>query len=729
MKPNSKKRSSNKSGAVLVTAVAVLLIMSILMTATVGYVSRNRTKTNSNYSHKQAYLTASTTLKSFVAQIEKDTSNPTKDPTKIAAQRARINALISLAAANGGKGTPVDVKYDGSTDPGYKMGTTKLVISQDNGSATNLVVTAYTTYAGKTEKVAAHISTETRRKPAEFTNTIETHGDSDQFWDNLFVIGDTAILNNNANKTYKFQNDNQSQGSYIMYGSVERGTANAAFILKPNIVDSRRGTFVQISEDYLGEMKCYSLLPRADGYNYVFIGGVANLERNTEIGYTADKQVDIITRRFKHSGNTYKQHGNIYCYKGGSTERNGDASFSGTSAEIWGDVNVEGDLICNCSVKVHGNVNVGGTVQKSGNLSCDGTVSTGVTLDKTGRGSVPSMEVNADDYKFFPEDFFMGNAELDCGTFSNKYKGFYNGTYTKTVSNFKKDVTTSDGAKFRYHITECCSFSSVDVNNSDLWNGGGKILIDVTNTSGDIVIMLRNGLSWGNCGHMQMVVRNSSDMQESKDDDGNVDSIDHKYNCYFVSDSGDKIKLKGKDEVTGKSKHEGSVASEVTLNKFTVMDYDTFIHMFSASDISSSTVSNPTTVTNSSFVFNPSNEEIPGAFKPSTSDIMFLMGDGSAIHGTNDCWYQACVYAPNAIFDVKTNGLGNFTACDSAGNTDTSKNINIIGIGVFIAKKFNSDNRAFYVYTKPSGTSLLTLSKGNKSSTLNGFVLDRYDHH
>ena len=42
MRPNSKKRSANKSGAVLVTAVAVLLVMSILMTATVGYVSLNR---------------------------------------------------------------------------------------------------------------------------------------------------------------------------------------------------------------------------------------------------------------------------------------------------------------------------------------------------------------------------------------------------------------------------------------------------------------------------------------------------------------------------------------------------------------------------------------------------------------------------------------------------------------------------------------------------------------
>ena len=57
MKPNAKKRSANKTGAVLVTAVCVLLVMSILMSATIGYVATNRKKTNSNYSRNQAWQT------------------------------------------------------------------------------------------------------------------------------------------------------------------------------------------------------------------------------------------------------------------------------------------------------------------------------------------------------------------------------------------------------------------------------------------------------------------------------------------------------------------------------------------------------------------------------------------------------------------------------------------------------------------------------------------------
>ena len=75
MKPNSKKRSANKSGSVLVTAVAVLIIMSVLMTATVGYVSVNRKKTNSNYCHKQAYLTASFLAFSIVRLTALEISN------------------------------------------------------------------------------------------------------------------------------------------------------------------------------------------------------------------------------------------------------------------------------------------------------------------------------------------------------------------------------------------------------------------------------------------------------------------------------------------------------------------------------------------------------------------------------------------------------------------------------------------------------------------------------
>lgn len=56
------------------------------------------------------------------------------------------------------------------------IGTTKITVAQEGTSVANIVVTCETTYLGKTEKVAAHISTQPVTKPAEYTNTIELVG-------------------------------------------------------------------------------------------------------------------------------------------------------------------------------------------------------------------------------------------------------------------------------------------------------------------------------------------------------------------------------------------------------------------------------------------------------------------------------------------------------------------------------------------------------------------------
>lgn len=45
MKNTPKRKQRNKPGVVLFTAVAVMLMLSILLTATVSFVSVNRTKT------------------------------------------------------------------------------------------------------------------------------------------------------------------------------------------------------------------------------------------------------------------------------------------------------------------------------------------------------------------------------------------------------------------------------------------------------------------------------------------------------------------------------------------------------------------------------------------------------------------------------------------------------------------------------------------------------------
>lgn len=220
MKNTPKRKQRNKPRVVLFTAVAVMLMLSILLTATVSFVSVNRTKTNDNYKSKQAYLTASSTLESFINQIQTDTA-PTNDPTAKAQQKKAIDNLKKLASANSGKGTTTNVSYNGSNGKSDNIGTTKITVAQEGTSVANIVVTCETTYLGKTEKVAAHISTQSVTKPAEYTNTIELVGNGGAGYDNLNVIGDMAGINNTTGKVYRFTNNTSIYGSYLMYGSLE----------------------------------------------------------------------------------------------------------------------------------------------------------------------------------------------------------------------------------------------------------------------------------------------------------------------------------------------------------------------------------------------------------------------------------------------------------------------------------------------------------------------------
>ena len=137
---NVRKTKVNRRGVVLVTAVGVLLLVFILLTAVVGYVSVNRTQTNENYKKEQAYLTASSTVQSFVAQIKQDTAAPS-DPTDAIAtakQKKAIQDLQNLAAANGGKGTTINVTYNGTDGSGITIQLLTQIIRSISGLRTCL---------------------------------------------------------------------------------------------------------------------------------------------------------------------------------------------------------------------------------------------------------------------------------------------------------------------------------------------------------------------------------------------------------------------------------------------------------------------------------------------------------------------------------------------------------------------------------------------------------------
>ena len=349
MENTPKRKQRNKPGVVLFTAVAVMLMLSILLTATVSYVSVNRTKTNDNYKSKQAYLTASSTLESFINQIQTDTA-PTNDPTAKAQQKKAIDNLKKLASANSGKGTTTNVSYNGSNGKSDNIGTTKITVAQEGTSAKYIVVTCETTYLGKTEKVAAHISTHPVPKPAEYTNTIELVGNGGAGYDNLNVIGDMAGINNTTGKIYRFTNNTSIYGSYLMYGSLEVST-QPLIMLKPSLVDEKQGSTVTISEnlDVSNKFRINSTMARADGYNYVNIGQKLSTSNHMDVG-SSGFDVDLFCCEANIGGNDYTQYGNFYVYKGAGAY-NGDATFGANGQTINGSLYVEGDLNVTKSLK------------------------------------------------------------------------------------------------------------------------------------------------------------------------------------------------------------------------------------------------------------------------------------------------------------------------------------------------------------------------------------------
>lgn len=729
MKNTPKRKQRNKPGVVLFTAVAVMLMLSILLTATVSFVSVNRTKTNDNYKSKQAYLTASSTLESFINQIQTDTA-PTDDPTAKAQQKKAIDNLKKLASANSGKGTTTNVSYNGSNGKSDNIGTTKITVAQESTSVANIVVTCETTYLGKTEQVAAHISIRTDPKPADYTNTIELVGNGGAGYDNLNVIGDMAGINNTTGKVYRFTNNTSIYGSYLMYGSLEVST-QPLIMLKPSLVDEKQGSTVTISEnlDVSNEFHINSTMARADGYNYVNIGQKLSTSNHMDVG-SSGFDVDLFCCEANIGGNDYTQYGNFYVYKGAGAYQ-GNATFGADSQNIYGSLYVEGDLNVTKALNVTGSIYVTGTITGKDNITCP-NIKEGVVLSKAGRDARPQIPVSSDEYIYYPEDFFM-SSNTDITTISGQYNAFYDGSNTKTFNTFASDpsnvnytltedidlqgnnVLTPVTSKYTLRIDSSCTWAK-DLSFNDYGNGS-RILVDVSDSSGDIVIRLQNGLNLGAEWSPVIVVRNRSTIIDTT-------TGDRKYNCYFVSDSGSAITLNGIDSVTGKSQHSGSSACNYSFKGLKVFDYDTYVRMFDSS-VLNNTKGNPG-LPQSGFVLNPTSVDVAGSYRPKNSSIIFLFGENTTLNATDQSFFQGSFYSPQAIVNIATSGLGGLVVTDSAGGKMT---VQCCAVGVVIANSFGNANTAFYVYTKPSTTSVMQNAKGGKDDSAYGYELDRYDHY
>lgn len=714
----ASKHNANRKGAVLVTAVAVMIMLSILLTATISFVAQNKKTTNDNYKSQQAYLTASSTLESFIAQIQTDTA-PTSDPAGKAAQQKAIDDLKALANANSGAGTTTNVSYNGNTDNTDNMGTTTINVKWDGASTNAIVVTCETTYLGQTEQVAAHISTQANTKPADFNNTIELTGSGDVSYDNLNVIGDMAGINNTTGKTYTFANQTSVYGSYLMYGSLVPGTGGARMILKPSLVDSTKGSTITISENFNGVCNITSSMPKNTGYNYVNIGQKFKTTKNSVVGDSANK-IDVYCCEAEITENTYTHHGDMYVSTGTGVYL-GDAYFSADSVTIDGSLYVQGDLTVTKNLKVTGEVKVGGSITGKDKINCS-TIDEGVTVNI----NKPVIPSNSDDYVYFPEDFLM-STDTKITSISNTYKSFYNGTNNDTFLTYADSTWASNipinetmggvpyHSEYAFKITNSCTMAINDFKDCGKMGNAKRILIEVTDASKDIVIRLENGLSLGSEYSPQIIVRNRSSSDPATGEK-------HKYNCYFVSDAGTSINLNGLGP-DGKSQHSGAAICNYSIMNFRVYDYDTYVRMFTADELNNQT-GIPSNV-NTGFSLNYTDVDVAGAYRPGNSGIIFLFTEGTNFKVSNNAFIQGCVYSPQAVADIATSGMS-LNVCDSTG---TKMTVETCAVGIVVAKDFGNANKAYYVFQKPSSSTMLAGAKGNKSDKVAGFTLDRYDHY
>ena len=521
-----------------------------------------------------------------------------------------------------------------------------------------------------------------------------------------------------------------------MYGSLEVST-QPLIMLKPSFVDEKQGSTVTISEnlDVSNEFHINSTMARADGYNYVNIGQKLSTSNHMDVG-SSGFDVDLFCCEANIGGNDYTQYGNFYVYKGAGAY-NGDATFGAAGQTINGSLYVEGDLNVTNSLKVTGSVYVTGTITGKDKIVCQASnIHEGAVLSKAGRDAKPQIPVSADAYVYYPEDFFM-SSDTNVTTISDQYQAFYDGSNTKTFNTFASDPSywnnvdytltepidlTGTGAKtqvtsrYKLRITSSCKWAKNDLD-FNTYGNGSRILVDVSDSSGDIVIMLESGLSLDSSWSPTIVVRNRSTIIDAT-------TGDRKYNCYFVSDSGSAITLNGIDSVTGKSQHSGSSACNYSFKGLKVFDYDTYVRMFDSS-VLNNTKGNPG-LPQSGFVLNPTSVDVAGSYRPKNSSIIFLFGENTTLNATDQSFFQGSFYSPEAMVNIATSGLSGLNVTDSAGGKMT---VQCCAVGVVIANSFGNANTAFYVYTKPSTTSVMQNAKGGKDDYADGYELDRYDHY
>ena len=769
----------NENGAVLLTVLCIMTMMIILVSAAILFVNQTTQKTYRTFQAEQAYMTASSSLESFVQQIENDTNSATA--TDKDSQQKAIEYLEQLANENGGKGYEYDVLINNKKDI-ERMGSCTIRVSRFN--ANTIIITSTAKFGSETDQCAAYVYTETQPKRATFTNAIEICQDCGGDFNNLNVLGDMATLRGD-NKTQNYSATNQFKvyGSSYLYGNMSargNGSSITSFLMPSRTQDAMGSSFT-ISGDFTTNND-YLLKTTVDwglGYNYLNVGEtftvsdsqpeVGGIERfgtvAATVGKNANKDIDIFCHNAKFNGSSFKLQGNLCVYRNDGEEgNNGNLIVQNSNGmEIWGDVFVDGDIYAsqqNGAITVHGTVQVCGNVKRSAyDWTSGGVVDTNLTfangatevkssdgqvriratggvskvdsITKEGRTKRPEIAQTLMEYKYFPEDFLMSDKSENgttVGMLKNQYTAFYNGVNTLTLGSIAQaqgstpyTYTDENGvvSKYKCCVTESCTVAPGDFEKCRQAGDGqnaSKILVHITDE--DILIRLQEGAP--SQFNVNFVVKNDS-------------PSDNPHFCYFVSDSGisgtqdsSKLDANGHNKV-GINSWDGFDTKTYEFNNCGWFDYYTYVNMFNDSVLNScsGTLVDNSGIFRDGFILNSTSEEVPGTYTPKPASTVFLFTKGNTLQLENASFMEAVFYGPDADYRTATQGVNGVTVHTADGDRAWK----ICSLGMVIAGNFYNKNESAYLFKAPQDGGVLAIAKGARQDNLYGYKLLRYDHH
>lgn len=746
MYKSKRKILGNNEGSILLTVIAIMTFATILTVGAMSFVQQANKKTFKNVNTKQAYYTASGCLETFVETVMTDENQWTQ---------------FESIASTGGESQLVDLGA---------MGT--CTIKVEKPASGMIKVTSTAEVNGFTERVVCHLKAQTTPGESTFENAIELAGDSNAGYNNINVIGDMAGSKENQDMVYYYQNDSHMYGKYFQYGSL---VVNTKLFFHESIsgkgVSLTASKYLMFGQNEVG---ITSNIKKEDNSvsNFINAGNTLIISSKMNIGetsvedpvtYIRPSDVDVfaggIVFALQSAGNNlspsttalnaelattsmpapgspsdgYVQYGNIYCYDNG-TVMHGDFVVDGggyNNITINGNVFVEGDLYCAkaTNFKVNGNLYVLGEIIGSPTVENGKIYNTILntanplnslfeSLDKstfdsfkTLRGSTPATEYEGTRFVYYPEDLLI-STDANISTISSKYKNLVANVATKkTLEDYKPTGTDKpkyDGVEFDIIVTGDCYITQ-----SDMWNDKYKnILILVTDSSKDIVIVFENGCNIGN--DRNIVVKNETKIHE--------DSKTEKPSfCYFTVDTytiDAKLSYELNDDGSVKTaSHTGfTLNSSLKISKGNIFDFDTWKNCLSSIPINGTN--------GGTKAFNITDKEIidSNVYSPVCNYIVYLFTQDTIVNIENDAIIEGTIYAKEA--SINMNQGKNIKLCTKVGGTTVDKQVCLLG--TIMAKSFTASNTTYVVYYKPSSKSDLKNLGIPSGSKISGFEISRF---